>query len=107
MSISADRIANLRKAGIAPVAAGFLGAAIAIALASPAQALDTGWRKACTFPNAPQGYNEMMRERVCIMANDCQSRADALGAPYTGGGCFMVQPSTAAPDRTDGRPARR
>lgn len=72
------------------------GLAAAGAMATPAAALDTSWKGVCTFPMAPQGYNEMMRERVCLDQNYCQQMADAQGAPYTGNGCLMVAPSVAA-----------
>ncbi len=75
-----------------------LGAGWAFAglAATPAAALDTSWKGVCTFPVAPQAYNEMMRERVCLDQNYCQQMADAQGSPFTGNGCIMVAPSVAA-----------
>lgn len=64
--------------------------------ATPAAALDTNWKGVCTFPVAPQAYNEMMRERVCLDQNYCQQMADAQGSPFTGNGCIMVAPSATA-----------
>lgn len=64
--------------------------------ATPAEALDTSWKGVCTFPVAPQAYNEMMRERVCLDQNYCQQMADAQGSPFTGNGCIMVAPSVTA-----------
>jgi len=64
--------------------------------ATPAAALDTSWKGVCTFPVAPQAYNEMMRERVCLDQNYCQRMADAQGSPFTGNGCIMVAPSVTA-----------
>lgn len=85
----------------ATLSASTLGAGwvVAALLATPAAAFDTSWKGACTFPMAPQGYIEMMRERVCIDQNYCQKMADAQGSPYTGNGCFMVAPSVAAEQR--------
>jgi hypothetical protein len=89
----------------AKLSASALGAGWMLAglLATPAAALDTGWKGACTFPMAPQGYIEMMRERVCLDQNYCQKMADAQGSPYTGNGCFMVAPSIAAEQRQQPR----
>lgn len=64
--------------------------------ATPAAALDTSWQGVCTFKVAPQAYNEMMRERVCLDQNYCQRMADAQGSPFTGNGCIMVAPSVTA-----------
>lgn len=64
--------------------------------AIPAAALDTSWQGVCTFKVAPQAYNEMMRERVCLDQNYCQRMADAQGSPFTGNGCIMVAPSVTA-----------
>lgn len=64
--------------------------------ATPAAALDTSWQGVCTFKVAPQAYNEMMRERVCLDQNYCQRMADAQGSAFTGNGCIMVAPSVTA-----------
>ncbi len=80
-----------------PLLALALGAGWAcVGLASPAAALDTSWQGVCTFKIAPQAYNEMMRERVCLDQNYCQRMADAQGSPFTGNGCIMVAPSVTA-----------
>ena len=83
-----------------------VGAAWAMsgAAATPASALDTGWKQACTFAISPQGYGDMIKERNCIEQKYCQAMADAQGSPYTGAGCIMVRPSTEIVERTGPRP---
>lgn len=81
------------------------GWAVAGLISTPAAALDTSWKGACTFPMAPQGYNEMMRERLCLDQNYCQQMADKQGSAYTGNGCIMVAPSVASEQRQQGRSA--
>jgi hypothetical protein len=75
-----------------------LGAAwAASALApAPARAMDTDWKKVCTFASSPQNYGDAIRERVCMVENHCQRMADAKGNMYTGPGCVMVRPSAQA-----------
>jgi hypothetical protein len=82
-----------------------LGAAWALsgAVPTPAKALDTTWREACTYKAAPQGYGDMAKERSCIVKNYCQDRADAQGSPYTGNGCIMVPPMAVAAPATPPR----
>ncbi|WP_129155478.1 hypothetical protein [Bosea sp. Tri-44] len=101
----AQTLREARHLRWATLSASTLGAGwvVAALLATPAAALDTSWKSACTFPMAPQGYIEMMRERVCLDQNYCQKMADAQGSPYTGNGCFMVAPSVAAEQRQQPR----
>ncbi|RDJ27676.1 hypothetical protein DWF00_12155 [Bosea caraganae] len=89
-----NRISGVRLGQLAFV----LGAAwAASALApAPAKAMDTDWRKVCTFANSPQNYGDANRERFCMQQNNCQALADAQGSMFTGAGCVMVRPSTPA-----------
>ena len=82
------------------------GAAM-LAASSPARALDSDWRQACTFKSSPQGYGDMAKERACIRQNDCASMADARGTTMTGMGCFGVSPATPAATVGAARPTRR
>ncbi|AZO77278.1 MULTISPECIES: hypothetical protein [unclassified Bosea (in: a-proteobacteria)] len=97
------RVQRARLAGLMLA----LGAGWAVAglMSTPAAALDTNWKGVCTFPMAPQAYNEMMRERVCLDQNYCQQMANAQGSAYTGNGCIMVAPSFSAEQRPQGRSA--
>jgi len=93
-----NRVRGARLGGFALA----LGAGWALAglMSTPAAALDMSSKGVCTFPVAPQAYNEMMRERVCLAGNYCQQMADRQGSPYTGNGCIMVAPSIAADRQT-------
>ncbi|TCR62215.1 hypothetical protein [Bosea sp. BK604] len=90
-------------------AALILGAAWALsALApAPAKAMDTDWKKVCTFASSPQNYGDANRERFCMQQNNCQALADAQGSTYTGAGCFMVAPSAKAAPQAAPRSTRR
>ncbi|WID96910.1 hypothetical protein QO058_01050 [Bosea vestrisii] len=80
-----------------------MGWSLAGLISTPAAALDTSWKGVCTFAMAPQGYTEMMRERLCLDQNYCQQMADAQGSSYTGNGCIMVAPSAAVEQRQQPR----
>lgn len=80
-----------------------VGWSLAGLMSTPAAALDTSWKGVCTFAMAPQGYNEMMRERLCLEQNYCQQMANAQGSSYTGNGCIMVAPSASAEHRQQPR----
>lgn len=90
----------LRRAGAAGLGrlALVLGAAWALSAAvpAPAGAQDTNWKEVCSFKSSPQGYGEMIRERICMQHNACHAAADARGGMYSGAGCVMVPPAAAA-----------
>lgn len=96
MSRSVDAFEPRRSGGRAGLHAAAFGLFVALALGTAGSAsaqTDSGWRAACTFKSAPQGYGDMIKERNCIGQNDCQRMADAAGRTLFTAGCFGVAPS--------------